>query len=71
MSGSPEVREIVGTFGPHGVEKLEAGLQYDSRDNEMVTRRGQFHTAVIRISPPSSVPQTSTAPAVVNEPAIT
>ena len=52
MSGSPEVREIVGTFAPHGVEKLEAALQYDSRDNEMVTRRGQFHTAVIRISPP-------------------
>ena len=51
LSPSPEVRSIVGTFGPHGVELLEGGLQYDSRDNETVTRRGQFHTAVIRISP--------------------
>jgi Omp85 superfamily domain len=51
MSPSPEVRDIVGTFGPHGVELLEGGLEYDSRDNETVTRHGQFHTAVIRVSP--------------------
>ena len=51
ISPSPEVRDIVGTFGPHGVELLEGGIQYDSRDNETVTRHGQFHTAVIRISP--------------------
>ena len=41
----------MGTFGPHGVELLEGGIQYDSRDNETVTRHGQFHTAVIRVSP--------------------
>jgi hypothetical protein len=51
ISPSAEVREIVGSFAPHGVELLEGGIQYDSRDNEIVTRRGQFHTAVIRISP--------------------
>ena len=51
LSPSPEVRAIVGTFQPHGVELLEGGLEYDSRDNETVTRHGQFHTAVIRISP--------------------
>jgi hypothetical protein len=51
LSPSPEVRSIVGTFGPHGVELLEGGLDYDSRDNETVTRHGQFHTAVIRVSP--------------------
>jgi surface antigen Omp85-like protein len=50
-SPSAEIREIVGTFAPHGVELLEGGIQYDSRDNETVTRRGQFHTAVIRVSP--------------------
>jgi Omp85 superfamily domain len=50
-SPSAEVREIVGSFAPHGVELLEGGLVYDSRDNETVTRRGQFHTAVIRFSP--------------------
>jgi hypothetical protein len=50
-SPSPEIREMIGSFAPHGVELLEGGLQYDSRDNETVTRRGQFHTAVIRVSP--------------------
>ena len=48
---SPEVREIIGSFAPHGVELLEGGIEYDSRDNEIVTRRGQFHTAFIRVSP--------------------
>jgi len=51
VSPSAEIREVVGSFAPHGVELLEGGIQYDSRDNEMVTRRGQFHTAVIRVSP--------------------
>ena len=50
-SPSAEIREIIGSFAPHGVELLEGGIQYDSRDNETVTRRGQFHTAVIRVSP--------------------
>jgi Omp85 superfamily domain len=50
-SPSPEVRGIVGTFGPHGVEVLEAAAEYDTRDNETVTRSGQFHTALFRISP--------------------
>lgn len=51
ISPSAEVRDIVGTFGPHGVELLEGEIQYDSRDNETVTRHGQFHSAVIRVSP--------------------
>ncbi len=50
-SPSAEIREIIGSFAPHGVELLEGGIQYDSRDNETVTRRGQFHTATIRVSP--------------------
>lgn len=50
-SSSPVVRDLVGTFGRHGVELLEAALQYDSRDNETVTHSGQFHSAVIRVSP--------------------
>jgi len=50
-SPSAEIREIIGSFAPHGVELLEGGIQYDSRDNETVTRRGQFHTAIIRVSP--------------------
>ena len=50
-SPDPEIREMVGSFAPHGVELLEGGIHYDSRDNETVTRRGQFHSAVIRVSP--------------------
>jgi len=51
LSGSPDVRRLVGGFANHGVELLEASLQYDSRDNETVTHSGQFHSAVIRVSP--------------------
>src|SRR4029077_17103781 len=50
-SPAPDVRGIVGSFEPHGVELLEGAVQYDTRDNEAVTRSGQFHSAVIRLSP--------------------
>lgn len=46
-----EVRALVGSFRPHGVELLEAGLEYDTRDNEIVTHDGAYHTAQIRVSP--------------------
>jgi hypothetical protein len=50
-AGPPEVRALLGSFGPHGVELLTLEGQYDSRDDETVTRRGQFHTARFRWSP--------------------
>ncbi len=50
-TGSPEVQGLLGDFGRHGVELLEASLQYDSRDNEIVTRRGMFHSLGARLSP--------------------
>lgn len=51
-TGSPEVRQLLGTsFGSHGVELLEGGIQYDSRDNETLTRHGQFHELLARVSP--------------------
>jgi hypothetical protein len=50
-AGPPEVRAILGTFDSHGVELLEAEAQLDTRDNETVTERGQFHTALLRVSP--------------------
>src|SRR5665213_207709 len=50
-NASPEVRSILGTFGPHSVDLLEAGVEYDSRDNEIVTRHGMFHAIKVRISP--------------------
>jgi hypothetical protein len=50
-SGPPEVRALLGDFRSHGVELLTAELQWDSRDNEVVTERGQFHTLRYRFSP--------------------
>jgi|HubBroStandDraft_6_1064221.scaffolds.fasta_scaffold254146_1 hypothetical protein len=50
-SASPEVRSILGTFGPHSVDLLEVGVEYDSRDSEIVTRRGMFHAFKARFSP--------------------
>ena len=50
-AGPPEVRELLGSFAPHGVELIEVGLQYDSRDDEIVTGHGAFHTLELRVSP--------------------
>lgn len=50
-SGSDEVRDLIGDFVPHGVFLAEVGGIYDSRDNELVTRQGGFHTLTVRISP--------------------
>jgi outer membrane protein assembly factor BamA len=50
-SGPEEQRVMLGSFGSHGVEQLEAGLEYDSRDNEIVTRSGVFHSLQVRYSP--------------------
>ncbi|HVV52796.1 MAG TPA: BamA/TamA family outer membrane protein [Polyangia bacterium] len=50
-AGPPEVRALLGSFAPHGVELLTAELQYDTRDDEIVTENGQFHTLRFRYSP--------------------
>jgi outer membrane protein assembly factor BamA len=50
-SPDPVVRSMIGSFAPHGVELLEAEVQYDSRDNDVVTRRGMFLSACLRYSP--------------------
>lgn len=51
-TGPPEVRAILGSFAPHAVELLSAELQYDTRDDEIVTDNGQFHSLRFRYSPP-------------------
>lgn len=50
-TGSPEVCQLLGGFGSHAVELLEVGLEYDTRDNETVTQRGQYHALLARMSP--------------------
>jgi len=51
VGGSPDVRAVIGDFNPHGVDLLEVGIEYDSRDNETVTHRGMFHELKARVSP--------------------
>ncbi len=50
-SGPASGRPFVGGFDSHAVELLELGIQYDSRDHEINTRRGHFHAAQLRLSP--------------------
>lgn len=50
-SGSPTTRALLDNFRSHGVELLEVGLEYDTRDNEIVTRRGSYHALQLRVSP--------------------
>jgi hypothetical protein len=50
-TGPPLVRQLLGNFDPHGVGLLTAEAQIDTRDDEFVTTRGQFHTLRFRVSP--------------------
>lgn len=36
---------------PHSVARIETGLVYDSRDNEIATNNGMYHTLEVRMSP--------------------
>lgn len=36
---------------PHSVVKLQTGLVYDTRDNEVSTTEGQYHQVTFRVSP--------------------
>jgi outer membrane protein assembly factor BamA len=50
-AGPPVVRDLTGNFAPHGVVLGEIGAIYDSRDNEILTREGGYHTVTLRVSP--------------------
>jgi outer membrane protein assembly factor BamA len=50
-SGSAEVREILDGPDRHGLAAAQVSLEYDSRDNEIVTRTGSFHQLLVRTSP--------------------
>lgn len=50
-TGPEDGRRFITPFKAHGVELLELGLQYDTRDREIDTRSGQFDTVLLRVSP--------------------
>jgi outer membrane protein assembly factor BamA len=49
--GSETVRSLLTVNTDHGLHLLEAGLIYDSRDNEVAPTRGQHHRFNVRASP--------------------
>jgi hypothetical protein len=50
-SGPSEVRALVDGPDRHGLAAAAFGLEYDSRDSEIVTRTGAFHQVRLRVSP--------------------
>ena len=50
-TASPEVRALLGSFAPHFVELLASEASWDTRDDEIVTRHGSFHSLRLAVSP--------------------
>ena len=50
-SGSDVVRGLLPINTDHGLHLLEAGIVYDTRDNEIAPTRGQHHRVDVRASP--------------------
>lgn len=42
---------LAGGFGAHVVDLIDLSAEYDTRDREISTSRGQYHTAKVRVSP--------------------
>lgn len=51
LTGSDEVRRLVGFTGSHEVVLFKYGLQWDTRDNETSSHQGWLHTADVKLSP--------------------
>jgi hypothetical protein len=50
-AGTPVVRELLGDFDAHGVALVTVEAMLDTRDDEIVTAVGQYHTFRLRVSP--------------------
>ncbi len=50
-SGSPEVRNLLGSFGNAAVDVFEYEIVYDTRDDALEATRGMAHKASLRLSP--------------------
>jgi outer membrane protein assembly factor BamA len=50
-SANPVVRALVGDARTHAVGILQQGLVWDSRDDELIPRRGMWHEVDLRMSP--------------------
>jgi hypothetical protein len=50
-TGSPQVKSILNVDRNHGLLLLEAGLLYDTRNDEIAPEAGQLHSVKVRASP--------------------
>jgi len=51
LTGTPEVKKLLGSSSPSGVGLFNYGLQFDNRDNTVSTHRGSFDSFDVRVSP--------------------
>jgi len=51
QTGSPEVKQLLGTVDTAGVATALGGLQWDNRDNEVSSHSGSYDTVALKVSP--------------------
>ncbi|HVW27728.1 MAG TPA: BamA/TamA family outer membrane protein [Polyangiaceae bacterium] len=51
QANDPELRKLLDTPKSHAVDFFEYALVYDTRDDETIPKRGQYHEAWVRYSP--------------------
>jgi hypothetical protein len=51
LSGSPEVKALLGSTSPSGVALVDYGVQFDNRDNDVSAHRGTFDSIDVQLSP--------------------
>jgi hypothetical protein len=51
LSGSPEVRSLLGSANDHAVAIVQESVGYDTRDDEVVPHRGTWNQIDLRLSP--------------------
>lgn len=51
LTGSPQLRQLLQVDRRHALHLFEAGLLFDTRDNEVAPSRGMFHQVEVRLAP--------------------
>jgi hypothetical protein len=51
VTGSNEVKRLLGSTAPSGVALVNYGIQFDNRDNNVSTHGGMFHSFDVQVSP--------------------
>jgi hypothetical protein len=51
LTGSPQLRELLQVDRSHALHLFEAGMLFDTRNDEVAPSRGQFHQLELRLAP--------------------